>query len=88
MLSSAKSGVSKDTYGLRDTYRSIKAVLNGFMRSFAARHGAGLGLHRNGWPGCTSGRRREHPRRSERAASCAGKPGLKYLDYLGQTAPW
>ncbi len=97
-MSSGLGSVSNNTVGTREVYRGSKAALNMFMRSFAARHAADgrtMVLMAPGWVrtemGGPDGRlsiEESVPNVVTTLLATQGKPGLYYLDYLGQTVPW
>lgn len=98
VMSSGLGSVSNNVGGQYEVYRGSKAALNTFMRSFAARHANDartLLLMAPGWVrtdmGGPQGRlsiEESIPNVANTMDAQAGKPGLQYLDYLGQTVPW
>jgi NAD(P)-dependent dehydrogenase (short-subunit alcohol dehydrogenase family) len=98
VMSSGQGSISNNETGLREAYRGSKAALNMFMRSFAARHAGSpraLVLMAPGWVrtelGGPEGRlsiEESIPNLVNVLLSKQEKPGLEYLDYLGQTIPW
>jgi NAD(P)-dependent dehydrogenase (short-subunit alcohol dehydrogenase family) len=97
-MSSGQGSVSNNETGLREVYRSSKAALNMFMRSFAARpseSSRSLVLMAPGWVRTDLGGPHGRLSIEESVPSLVsilieklGKPGLEYLDYLGRTVPW
>jgi NAD(P)-dependent dehydrogenase (short-subunit alcohol dehydrogenase family) len=98
IMSSGQGSVTNNTNGNYEVYRGSKAALNTFMRSFAARHASDartLLLLAPGWVrtemGGPKGRlsiEESIPNLVNIIEAQAGRSGLKYLDYLGQTVPW
>ena len=98
VMSSGQGSIANNETGLREVYRGSKAALNMFMRSFAARHAAGpraMVVMAPGWVRTDMGG--PHARLSiedsvpslvDVLLSKLGRPGLEYLDYLGNTVPW
>jgi NAD(P)-dependent dehydrogenase (short-subunit alcohol dehydrogenase family) len=98
IMSSGQGSVGNNTNGNYEVYRGSKAALNTFMRSFAARHAGDsrtLLLMAPGWVrtdmGGPNGRLsidESIPNLANTIDAQAGRGGLQYLDYLGQTVPW
>jgi NAD(P)-dependent dehydrogenase (short-subunit alcohol dehydrogenase family) len=98
VMSSGQGSVSNNESGGYEVYRASKAALNTLMRSFAARHagdGRTLLLLAPGWvrtemggPDARLSIAESIPRLVDTIEAQRGKPGLRYLDYRGQTVPW
>ncbi len=98
IMSSSLGSVSLNETGGWEVYRASKAALNTLMRSYAARHagdGHALALVDPGWVrtdmGGTSanlGIEESIPGVVGALEGRMGKPGLRYLDYKGETVPW
>lgn len=97
-MSSELGSVGDNIDGGWETYRASKAALNTLMRSFAARHlgdPRALLLIAPGWVRTDMGGSdalleigESIPRVVDVVSAQTGKPGLRYLDYRGQTVPW
>ena len=97
-MSSRLGSVADNTNGGWEIYRASKAALNMLMRSYAARHAGdrrAVLVMTPGWVRTDMGGPNANPSIEESVTgvvnaviSQAGKPGLRYLDYRGQTVPW
>jgi NAD(P)-dependent dehydrogenase (short-subunit alcohol dehydrogenase family) len=98
IMSSGRGSVANNDNGQEEVYRSSKAALNMFMRSFAARHADDprtLLLMAPGWvrtdlggPQARLSIEESIPNLANTMDAQAGKAGLQYLDYLGRKVPW
>jgi NAD(P)-dependent dehydrogenase (short-subunit alcohol dehydrogenase family) len=97
VMSSGLGSVADNDDGGWEVYRASKAALNTLMRSFAARHDdpRTLLIIAPGWVRTDMGGPDAHlsiaesiPRVVDTIAAQSGKPGLRYLDYRGQTVRW
>jgi len=98
VMSSGQGSITNNVTGLREVYRGSKAALNMFMRSYAARQSEtrrGFVLMAPGWirtalggPGAPFTMEEAIPQVVDVLLSRLGKPGLEYMDRLGQTVPW
>jgi NAD(P)-dependent dehydrogenase (short-subunit alcohol dehydrogenase family) len=98
VMSSGQGSVANNETGGWEVYRGSKAALNTLMRSFAARHAGDprtLLLIAPGWVrtemGGSSARLsidESIPKVVDTIAAQMGKPGLRYLDYLGSEVRW
>ena len=98
VMSSGQGSITNNEKGMREVYRSSKAALNMFMRSFAARQAQ---THRSmlllapGWirtelggPEAPFSIEESVPSLVDVMLSKRGTPGLEYLDRHGRTVPW
>jgi NAD(P)-dependent dehydrogenase (short-subunit alcohol dehydrogenase family) len=98
VMSSGQGSVANNERGGHEVYRGSKAALNTFMRSYAARHRGEqrcLVLMAPGWVKTDLGGADARlsiedsiPNVVKTLDALADKPGLHYVDYLGQTVPW
>jgi NAD(P)-dependent dehydrogenase (short-subunit alcohol dehydrogenase family) len=102
IMSSGQGSITNNENGHYEIYRGSKTALNMFMRSFAARHAARhadvprtLLLMAPGWvrtdlggPDARLSIEESIPNLANTMDAQAGKAGLQYLNYLGQTVPW
>jgi NAD(P)-dependent dehydrogenase (short-subunit alcohol dehydrogenase family) len=98
VMSSGQGSVTNNERGGYEVYRASKAALNTLMRSFAARHaddGRTLLLLAPGWVRTEMGGPQARlsidesiPNLVRTIEAQHGKPGLRYLDYRGETVPW
>jgi len=98
VMSSGQGSLTNNTNGNFPIYRSSKAALNMFMRSFAARHGNDtrtLLLMAPGWvrtdlggPDARLSIEESIPNLLNTMEAYEGRSGLHYLDYLGRVVPW
>jgi NAD(P)-dependent dehydrogenase (short-subunit alcohol dehydrogenase family) len=98
VMSSGQGSIANNESGQREVYRGSKAALNMFMRSFAARHAGtsrAMVAMAPGWVrtemGGPDGRlsiEESVPNVVNVLLAKRARPGLEYLDYLGQTVPW
>ena len=98
IMSSGQGSITNNENGHYEIYRGSKTALNMFMRSFAARHANDprtLLLMAPGWvrtdmggPQATLGIEDSIPRVVDVLEAHLGQPGLRYLDYQGNTLPW
>lgn len=97
-MSSGLGSVADNESGGWETYRASKAALNTLMRSFAARHSdsrRAMFVIAPGWVRTDMGGPRANldigesiPRVVDVIRKHTGEPGLRYLDYRGQTVRW
>ena len=98
VMSSGQGSVANNERGGHEVYRGSKAALNTFMRSYAARHRGeqrSLVLMAPGWvktelggDGARLSIDESIPNVVRTIDALRDKPGLHYVDYLGQTVPW
>jgi NAD(P)-dependent dehydrogenase (short-subunit alcohol dehydrogenase family) len=98
MMSSGQGSVANNDKGGFEVYRASKSALNQLMRSFAARHAGDprtLLLMAPGWVQTGLGGAaapltidQSVPGVVDTIQAQAGKDGLQYLDYRGQTVRW
>ena len=98
VMSSGLGSVAGNEMGGFEIYRASKASLNTLMRSFAARHQGdkrAMLVIAPGWvktdmggPGAPLEINDSIPRVVDVITSNTGKPGVRYLDYQGNTVPW
>jgi NAD(P)-dependent dehydrogenase (short-subunit alcohol dehydrogenase family) len=97
-MSSGLGSVADNEMGGFEVYRASKASLNTLMRSFAARHSSdprAMLVIAPGWvrtdmggPTAPLDISESIPRVVDVITSNTGKPGLRYLNYLGNTVRW
>src|SRR5450432_450482 len=98
IMSSGQGSITNNENGHYEIYRASKTALNMLMRSFAARHADDprtLLLMAPGWvrtdlggPEARLSIEESIPNLANTMDAQAGKSGLQYLNYLGQTVPW
>ena len=98
VMSSGQGSVANNNKGGFEIYRASKSALNQLMRSFAARHAGDphtLLLIAPGWvqtdlggPGAPLTIDQSIPGVVDTIEAQAGKGGLQYLNYQGQTVRW
>ncbi len=96
-MSSGLGSVTNNDRGGWEVYRASKAALNTLMRSFAVRSGGdrSVVVIAPGWvrtdmggPNATLDIGTSIPGVVDTLVAQAGKPGVRYLNYLGETVPW
>lgn len=97
-MSSGQGSIANNEKGMREVYRSSKAALNMFMRSFAAREAGtprAMVVMAPGWirtalggPDAPFSMEESVPKLVDVLLSQQGKPGLQYFDREGRTVPW
>lgn len=97
-MSSGLGSVADNDRGGWEVYRASKAALNTLMRSFAARRAGdprAVLVIAPGWvrtdmggPNAALGIEDSIPRLVDTIDGQFGKPGMRYLDYRGQTVRW
>ena len=98
VMSSGLGSVADNDRGGWEVYRASKAALNTLMRSFAARHAGdprAMVIIAPGWvrtdmggAEATLGIEDSIPKVVDTITRRTGKPGLSYLNYLGETVRW
>jgi NAD(P)-dependent dehydrogenase (short-subunit alcohol dehydrogenase family) len=98
VMSSGQGSVANNTRGGFEIYRASKSALNQLMRSYAARHADDprtLLLMAPGWvqtdlggPTAPLTIDQSIPGVADAVEAQAGRGGLQYLDYRGQTVAW
>src|ERR1700691_2070790 len=98
IMSSGQGSITNNENGNHEDYRARKAALDMLMRSSAARHADDprtLLLMAPGWvrtdlggPQARLSIEESIPNLANTMDAQAGKVGLQYLNYLGQTVPW
>jgi NAD(P)-dependent dehydrogenase (short-subunit alcohol dehydrogenase family) len=98
VMSSGLGSIADNLSGGWEVYRGSKAALNMFMRSFAVRDRSDRRTYlivAPGWvrtdmggPEASLSIGESIPRVVDTITAQSGKPGLRYVDYRGQTVPW
>jgi len=97
VMSSGQDSLVNNINGNCEVYRGSKAAPDTFMRSFAAHHAGDLRillLMAPGWLRTDMGGPEARLSIEESIPNLvdtmenAGKPGLRYLDFLGRVVPW
>jgi len=98
VMSSGLGSVANNTTGGWEVYRASKAALNTLVRSYAARpasRGQSFVVIAPGWvrtdmggPNASLSIDQSIPRVADVLTAHLGKPGARFLNYLGETLPW
>lgn len=98
VMSSRQASLALNVNGGQEVYRASKSALNQLMRSYAARYADDahtLLLINPGWvktdlggPAALLTIDESIPGVAATINAQAGKPGLQFLDYQGETVPW
>jgi NAD(P)-dependent dehydrogenase (short-subunit alcohol dehydrogenase family) len=98
VMSSGLGSVANNSAGGWEVYRASKAALNTLVRSYAARpdmRGRSFVSIAPGWvrtdmggAGASLGIDESIPKVADVLAGQLGKPGARFLNYLGETLPW
>lgn len=97
VMSSGQGSIANNERGGFEIYRASKSALNQLMRCYAARASSGrtLLLLAPGWvrtdlggPGAPLTISESVPSLVTTVDAQRGRPGLRYLDYLGRTVAW
>ena len=98
LMSSGQGSITNNMMGMREVYRSSKAALNMFMRSFAVRPfnaSRAMVLMAPGWvrtdlggPDARLSIEESVPNLVNVMLAKRQSPGLHYVDYLGRVVPW
>ena len=98
IMSSGQGSIANNERGGFEIYRASKSALNQLMRSYAARHNSDtrtLLLTAPGWVQTELGGPKARLTIDESIPKLVtvidaqhGRPGLQFLDYLGQTVAW
>jgi NAD(P)-dependent dehydrogenase (short-subunit alcohol dehydrogenase family) len=97
-MTSRLGSVALNETGGWEVYRASKAALNTLMRSYAVRHqadGHSLAVVHPGWvrtemggAGATLAIEESIPGLATTLEGLMGKPGMRFVDYRGETLPW
>ena len=98
VMSSGLGSIADNRSGGWEVYRGSKAALNMYLRSFAIRYGldrltyliVAPGWVRTDMGGADASLSIDEsiPRVVDTITAQSGRPGLRYVDYRGQTVPW
>jgi NAD(P)-dependent dehydrogenase (short-subunit alcohol dehydrogenase family) len=98
VMSSGQGSIANNLKGGQEVYRGSKAALNQYMRCYAVRHAGearALVLVAPGWirtalggPDAPFTMEETVPQIVTMLIGQIGKPGLRYLDRMGETVPW